>query len=296
MKRKTAIFILLSLAISNIIAQNSQDTYTYEVGDFLISVLSESQSQGSSNILIGATPEMTDRYLTNGKFPNAVNAFLIRTPQYNILVDAGLGTKLFENLSSLGIDAKEINIVLITHLHGDHIGGMLKDGQKSFPNAKIYMSQMEHDYWMNDQIMNSLPENKRGGFKLSREVISAYKDKMHLFQPREFDANYSELLPGIQAISAYGHTPGHTMFLLESNFKKFLIWGDLTHAMSIQMPFPHIAVTYDSNPETAIASREKVLKYVSMHKIPIGGMHIAYPAMGTIEANNAGGYRFIPCE
>ncbi|MDR2010842.1 MAG: MBL fold metallo-hydrolase [Bacteroidales bacterium] len=286
--------LLIILILLNVKIINAQNIYSYTVGDFEISLLSERQSQGTKDVLIGATDKMVEEYIPNGTFPNAVNAFLIKTPENNILADAGFGIKLFDNLDQLGLTAKEINIILITHMHGDHITGLLKDGKTAFPNAKIYISQFEYNYWMNDEIMNSLPESSREKFKLPREVISAYKGKIHIFKPGEFNSGFGEILPGIRGITAYGHTPGHTMFLLESQDEQFLIWGDLTHAMDIQMPFPHIAVTYDTDPKTAVTSREKTLKYVSEHKIPIGGMHIAFPGMGMIEDNNAGGYRFIP--
>jgi len=104
------------------------------------------------------------------------------------------------------------------------------------------------------------------------------------------------VLKGVSAIAAYGHTPGHTMFLVESGGKKLLVWGDLTHAMAIQMPRPSVSVTYDSDPVAAAEARKEVLKYVSENKIPVAGMHVAYPGVGGVETDpeNPGGYKFIP--
>jgi glyoxylase-like metal-dependent hydrolase (beta-lactamase superfamily II) len=95
-------------------------------------------------------------------------------------------------------------------------------------------------------------------------------------------------------LATYGHTPGHTSFLIESKESKLLIWGDLTHAMAIQMPYPQVAVTYDVNPEGAVQSRKAVLTYVSENHIPVAGMHIAYPAIGEIKSISDGGYQFLP--
>lgn len=267
-------------------AQETPDTYTYRVGSFEISLLAESQGQGNKGILIDATPEMMEKYAPDGTFSNAMNAFLVKTPDKKILVDAGLGRKLFDNLQSLGVSPEQVDVVLITHMHGDHIGGMLKDGKVMFPNAEVYIAQPEHDYWMKQEGNRS---------QQAKDVIAAYKSKLHLFQPGEVGSKIKELIPGFTAIAAYGHTPGHTLFLMESGNDKLLIWGDLTHAMALQMPYPQVAVTYDVDPQTAVASRKAVLKYVAENNIPIAGMHIAFPAMGTIVQDaSRKGYTFNP--
>jgi glyoxylase-like metal-dependent hydrolase (beta-lactamase superfamily II) len=150
----------------------------------------------------------------------------------------------------------------------------------------VYLAQPEHDYWADES-------NSRG--QQARDVIAAYKDKLHLFPPVEAGRNGAPLVAGILGIAAYGHTPGHTAYLLESDKEKLLVWGDLTHAMAIQMPYPQVAVTYDVNPEDAIAYRKKILAYVEKNKIPIAGMHIAFPGIGAVSKGEVpGGYLFIP--
>lgn len=285
----------ISLVVSKAVtAQEASSTFTHKVGSFEVILLSEGQQNGKSSILIGATPEMLKECLPNGTFPNATNAFLAKTPDKNILVDAGLGKQLTDNLHKLGVAAVQVDIVLITHMHGDHIGGLLTGEKVVFANAEIYIPQMEYDYWMSDEEMNRLPEERRGGFKNVRKVVEAYKERIHLFQPSEVGVKSNALFDGFYGFSAYGHTPGHTVYLLESNGEKLMIWGDLTHAMAIQMPYPQVAVTYDVNPEDAIASRARVLAYVSQNKIPIAGMHIAFPGMGIVSNTTNGGYSFTP--
>ena len=104
------------------------------------------------------------------------------------------------------------------------------------------------------------------------------------------------IMRGIYAVEAYGHTPGHTMFLLNSGGERLLIWGDLTHAMAVQIPRPAVTVTFDVDTAAAAATREKVLKFVSENEIPVAGMHIAYPGIGDIvlDPENPGGYEFMP--
>ncbi|MDR1199267.1 MAG: MBL fold metallo-hydrolase [Prevotellaceae bacterium] len=269
--------------VTNITAQENADIFKFAVGSFEVITLSEGQQKSGSSILIDATSEMIDKYAPDGTFPSACNAFLLKTPDKTILIDAGFGRNLFENLKSQNVTAEEVDIVLLTHMHGDHIGGLLHNGKIAFPNAQLYIAQLEHDYWMNI-------DSRRG--EQAQNVIKAYKDKFQLFAPVDLQNSTNELLSGISAIAAYGHTPGHTAYLLKSENSQFLIWGDLTHAMAIQMPHPEIAVTYDVNPEDAVMARKKILEYVAKNRIPVAGMHIAFPAMGNVTEGANGGYKF----
>lgn len=269
-----------------------KNVFTFNVGNVEVQLLSEGQQPGNTGILIGATPEQHQKSMPEGGFTTAMNAFLIRTEGKNILIDTGVGRNLFDNLKSLNVNAEQIDAVLITHAHGDHIGGLLQNGQASFPNATLYLSQPEYDFWTSDEMMNQAEENRRAGFLALRSVVEVYKERLHLFTPDELDANATMLFPEIQGIATYGHTPGHTVFMVGSDKEKLLIWGDLTHVLPVQMRYPHLAVTYDVDTEQAVASRLKILEYVSKNHIPIAGMHIAYPAIGNIKENADGGYEF----
>lgn len=274
---------LIFLAMQNIAtAQDNSNIFTYNLGEMKVIQLNENQGMADTKILIDATTEILDRSVPDRKIPNAVNAFLIQTSDKNILVDAGFGSKLFDNLSQLDITPEQIDIVLLSHMHGDHIGGMLKDGKKAFPNAKVYVAEKEATYWKSDK-----PNNK-----LALDVLSAYADQLVIFNPGELNKYEEDLLPNIKAIEAYGHTPGHTMFLIDNNNKELLIWGDLTHALAVQIAFPEVAVTYDVDPDQAVKSRIETLKYVADKNITVAGMHIPLSGMGRITINEAGGYIF----
>ncbi|MDR3269192.1 MAG: DUF1080 domain-containing protein [Tannerella sp.] len=270
-----------------------ENVITFEVGFSRITTLSEGQHDGNSSVLTGATPEMLRTWLPDGTYPGATNVFLIRTPDKNILVDAGYGRRLFDNLQTLEITPGQIDVILITHMHGDHIGGLLQEDRAAFPGAALYLSQAEHDYWTSDQAMQQVASNRRSGFLQARKVIAAYKDRLHLFTPHEAGATGAELIPGIQALAAYGHTPGHTAFLITSDGDRLLIWGDLTHATAIQMPCPDVAVVYDTDPVKAVEIRKKIMEYVAANDIPIAGMHIAFPAVGDVIRAEKG-YTFKP--
>jgi len=276
------------------VAQETKNVFTFKIGTDEVCLLSEGERKGTTDIIIGVEQEQLQKVVPDG-FISAINAFLVRSSGKNMLIDTGIGRNLFDNLKSLNVSAEQIDAVLITHVHGDHIGGLLRDGQASFPHAALYLSQPEYDYWMSDEMMNQAEEGRRAGFQGVREVVKVYKNRLHLFTPDEIDAEANMLFPDIQGIAAYGHTPGHTVFMIGSGEQKMLIWGDLTHVMPVQMPYPNLAVTYDVDPEQAVVSRLKILEYISKNNIPIAGMHIAYPGMGEVRANlTEGGYEFIP--
>ncbi|MCL2097346.1 MAG: MBL fold metallo-hydrolase [Bacteroidales bacterium] len=281
MKRIKLLFMSVLMTSLGAFAQN---IFTYKVGDCEVSMLSEVQQSIKPELLIGATPEMLEECAPDGTIPNAMSAYLIRMPEKIVLIDAGIGTNLFDNLFSLGIKPEEVDAILITHAHFDHIGGLLQDGKLMFPNAELYISELELEHWKN--------EKSQGGER-ARQVLKAYKGQRHTFQPVDLEDETTFLIPGIQAIAAFGHTPGHTVYLLSSDKDKMLFWGDLTHAMAIQMPYPEVALTYDIDPATAIDRREVILNHVAKHSIPIAGIHIAYPGMGLIKKSNKG-YLFTP--
>jgi glyoxylase-like metal-dependent hydrolase (beta-lactamase superfamily II) len=278
-------------------AQNSgeQLVMSFDIGYAQVSVLSEEQRSGRIDALTGATPRMIQTYLPDSVYPSAVNAFLVRTPDKNILVDAGYGRKLSDHLRSLELGAEDIHVVLLTHMHGDHIGGLLSNDTIAFPQAEVYLSQPEYDFWMSDRAMQALPD-RRNGFLQARKVIAAYKDRLHLFLPEADPAAEapSPLLPGIRGIAAYGHTPGHTAYLLESEGSRLLIWGDVTHAMRIQMPCPEVTYARDSDPVQSVETRKRLLAYVAEKNIPIAGMHIAFPGIGDVVSTGNGAYAFEP--
>jgi len=283
--RTIILLIFTTLTLNELVAQSEQTVITFRAGDCTVSVLSEGGGQGNAGLLKGASAEQLQKYLPDGTFPLQTQVFLVRTPEHNVMIDAGHGKNLFANLEKLELDVSKIDVILLTHMHGDHIGGLLRDGKPAFPNANVYVSKAEHDYWSGI--------GEKGASQ--RKIFEVYKAKLRLFMPSTLEnvASTPDIIKDIKAIATFGHTPGHTAYLLQSADAKWLIWGDLTHAMPIQMPCPDVALSFDVDPAQAVASRKKLLEHIVSQGITAGGMHVPFPAVGTLKKQDEG-YIFTP--
>ena len=282
--------LLMVFAVSNLKAQD--EAIIFDIGSATISLLSEGERQNGTSILIGATDEMVKKVIPDGTYTMATNAFMVEMGGKVLLFDAGLGQKTIDNLAKYGKKASDVDAVFITHFHGDHIGSLLINNQKGYPNATVYVSKPEYDYYMNDAEMAALPENRRGAFTGARNIFDAYKGKLEIFTPNAIE-QATELMPGVKGVEAYGHTPGHVGYLVESDGQKIFLWGDLAHAMAVQMPYPEVAVTFDTDPVKAVEKRQSILKYLAENGIEVAGAHIPFPGIGEFGRQTSSGYNFI---
>lgn len=257
---------ILTITIATIFGCKQEETTQsggYMVGKYEVFELNERSGKGSIEILIDAPDSLIVRFAPDSTFDNAVNAFLVRKGEKVWIIDTGFGRNIFTIMDSLGIDPINVSQVLLTHMHGDHIGGMLRDSTLLFPNAQVILSQKEFTYW------SALGEKAQN----AQNILNMYADKIIRQEPYDLDDKFED---GIHMIEAYGHTPGHVMFLIRDGKDQLMIWGDLVHASAIQFPHPEISVKYDVDPQAARETRQRVMKFVKENSIPIAGMHLPH--------------------
>ena len=279
MKKGLIIGLLFSIITAGGFAAEGDGIFNFKVGQFDVYMLVEAERDGNANIIPGATEAMLKRYIPASGFKHTVNAFLIKAPGRNILIDTGTGAGgvIIDKIKKLGVQPDQVDAVLLTHMHGDHIGSLQKDGKAVFTKAKIYVSAKEREYFTKTAVNDG-----------AVAALAPYGSSVISIEPSPLFPGYKEILPGISAIAAYGHTPGHTVYLLESNKEKLLIAGDFLHVALVQFPNPDISATYDMDQRAAAVSRREILSFAAENKIPIGGMHVVYPGIGTVEPDGNG--------
>ena len=192
--------------------------------------------------------------------PASVSAFLVKTGGNEILFDAANGapdSQLMPVLESLQTTADEVDYIFITHLHGDHIGGLLKEGEAVFSNAVVYINKTEYDAWM------AMEGRQSEGLC---NICSAYGERVKTFTLED------ELPCGIEAVEAYGHTPGHTAYRVGDA----LIAGDVMHGTALQARYPEFSAGFDMDKEMSVKTRRAILK-MAEEGVKVYGMHFPAP-------------------
>lgn len=262
------------------------------VGDYQVTALSDGNMSVSLGILSGIDPADADeRQRAAGVAdPQAlhINAYLIRGRGLTILVDSGTGGRnnaggqLPARLRQLGIAPADVDTILLTHGHPDHIGGLLDaDGEAVYKNARLYLHPREIAYWQDDVLMMRASERVQGNFALFRRTLAGYEGRVNLLTG-------DEVLPGIHPVWLPGHTPGHSGFRIDAGDKPLLIWGDIVHFPHIQSALPAVAVAFDADPAEAADTRRRILAQAAGEQWLIAGMHLASAGFARLEAVDDG--------
>ncbi|UOD30090.1 MBL fold metallo-hydrolase [Massilia violaceinigra] len=226
----------------------------------------------------------------------SVNAYLIESGERLLLVDTGSGelygptlNKLVATLHAAGYQPEQITDILVTHIHTDHTGGLMDGKRMVFPNATVHLDQRELDYWMSAARRSEAPESRRALFDQALKKVKPYLDAGKV---KTFDGA-TQLFPGIRSIPSYGHTPGHSLYALESGGQKLVFWGDLLHVAEVQMPDPSVTIVFDVDAKAAAAQRKRAFADAAAGKYLVAGDHIAFPGVGRLRAEGDG-YRWVP--
>lgn len=226
----------------------------------------------------------------------SVNAFLINTGGKLVLIDTGAGTlfgptlgKLLANLKASGYEAAQVDDIFITHMHGDHVGGLAAASAAAFPNATIHADKRDADYWLSQANLDKATADKKGGFQGAISSFAPYVANKK-FVPFKGSA---ELVPGVKSYSGYGHTPGHTVYVVESQGQKLLLIGDLIHVTAVQLEHPEVTIAFDSDAKEAAAARDKIFTEAAKEGALVGASHIQFPGLGHLK-KTGNSYNWLP--
>ena len=224
---------------------------------------------------------------------------LVNTGKELVLFDSGNGTlsaeyeqlkgrlppgNLVARLAQAGYKPEDVDVIIITHGHPDHIGGLTKRGQPVFPRARYVFGAVDFDFWKKG-------ENVREARKFNRElyvkICLPVADRATFIKPGD------EVVPGIRAVEAYGHSPGLLAFHIESEGKRLLNWADTCNHYVVAIQRPDLHLDVDDEKDKAVATRKRILDMVASERLMVAGFHMPFPGLGWIE-KTGGAYRWVP--
>ncbi|MBP1883175.1 MBL fold metallo-hydrolase [Sinorhizobium mexicanum] len=235
---------------------------------------------------------LTDNFLPADGFVNGFSPAVVDTGTDVVLFDTGFGEagremgtgRLVDGLKAAGYTPDQVSVVVITHMHGDHIGGLMTGGKPTFSNARYITGQVEYDFWKDEARVGTPAEN---GHKTVLEKVVPLAEKT------TFIGDGADVVPGITALAAFGHSPGHMVFRLDSDNKALMLTADTANHYVLSLQRPDWEVRFDMDKAQAIAARRRVFDMIATDRLPFIGYHMPFPAVGFVERNDLG-YRFVP--
>ncbi len=268
---------------------NSTIAKSFHLGDFTVTTLLDGSlpRDGAKDIFGGGASDEDFAKVSADNFisPEVAQFFftptLVNTGSELVLFDTGLGQGGIQSaLADAGVTPDQIDVIVITHMHPDHIGGMTTDDAPTFANARYVTASPEYDFWAAQDAGNRVGD-------LVAAKVTPLAEKM------TFVEDGGEVASGISAVAAYGHTPGHTVYHLESNGQRLVLTADLANHYVWSFAHPEWEVRFDMDKAAATASRRNVLGMLAADKVPMIGYHMPFPGAGFVETRGEG-FRYVP--
>lgn len=274
--------------------------HRFQFGDFEITTLSDGRRAGEApekTYAINQDPKdvaalLEENLLPTDRFVNSFTPVLINTGTELVLFDTGMGAgareagqgKLISALEDSGYKADDVSLVVLSHFHPDHIGGLMEDGKPAFANARYAAGQKEYDFWTDPA---RLETPAKGVAQLVDKNVKPLTEKITLIDDGK------DVLSGIQAVGAYGHTPGHLAFRVESGGKSLMLISDTANHSVITLQRPDWHVSFDIDKEMAAETRKRMFDMIATDKLPFIGYHMPFPSLAYLQRDGEG-YRYVP--
>jgi glyoxylase-like metal-dependent hydrolase (beta-lactamase superfamily II) len=276
--------------------------YRLMVGTVEVTALNDGTVDLPVDKLLQARPGLVAKDLKQNfqKLPleTSFNAWLINTGDRLILIDAGAGPlfgptvgKLVAQIRAAGYQPEQVDDILITHMHPDHVGGLAANGERVFPNATVHAHKRDADYWLSQAKADAAPADAKGFFQGAVASLTPYV-KAERF--KSFDKD-GQVVPGIRATAAHGHTEGHTIYALESQGQRLVFIGDLIHVASVQLASPGITIAFDTDQPAAAKARAHVFSELASNGTLVAVSHFSFPGIGHLRKAGKG-YRWVPLD
>jgi glyoxylase-like metal-dependent hydrolase (beta-lactamase superfamily II) len=268
------------------------------IGDALVTPVNDGTYQASFDLIVGIDHSECERLEKTAFRPvppkMTMNAFLVQMAGRRMLVDTGCGVSmgptlgmLSDNLRSMGVEPEDIDTVLMTHLHPDHVNGLIgQHGQAVFPKAELVVNEAELNFFRDRDAPSRSPPETLEFFEGARLGTAPYTDRIRTVRD-------GSVFPGVTAVTQPGHTPGQTAWLIESGNDSVMIWGDVVHMPNLQMAAPQAGTVLDIDRAQAVATRKRALEMAATDRIRVAGTHFDFPAIGHIERRTTG-FGFVP--
>jgi glyoxylase-like metal-dependent hydrolase (beta-lactamase superfamily II) len=283
---------------------NPPGFYRIMLGGFEVTSLSDGTVPSFSlqQLLTNTSPavisDALQREFLRDPGEGSVNAFLINTGPRLVLVDVGAGVlfgptlgRLLDSLRASGYGPDQVDDVILTHMHPDHVGGLMTSGRMAFPNATVHADRREAAFWLSQTNLDAAPASSKDFFRGAMGSVGPYQQAGRL---KLFDDG-AEITPGIRVRSTPGHTEGHTFVVIENEGRKLVLWGDLVHAAPVQFPHPDVTIAFDSDSKAAASQRAKAFQEAAREGYLVGAAHISFPGLGRVRAEG-NGYRWVPLQ